>query len=665
MKRRLLVSILLPLAIVSAHAQPPDPHSLLNELKTKPDDTAKTTLYGKLADAYDMVNPDSSVYYANKGIALAKNLKYDLGEGKLLQQLGIIYFRHKELDTAAMYFNQAMPIFKKINYRKGIAMTYNSIGITEGQKGSYNVAIKNFLLALDIYKADKDEKGIRDTYMKLGLANELSKHEEEALRYYGMAKAMYDQHPPSNMSIALLNNIGILYAKKAEYKKSLEYFEKGIEESKNLEFNPTHIALITDAANAYSRLGNKKRALTSYKEAYAKAVKYQLPEEKMHALVNMASNLDSNEWAEGIVYLKEAMESAQSTQNTGMLVDIYHAISEVYAVGGQYRDAYLNAFKYHMLSDSLLSKERSSQVAEMQAKYEADESKATIQQLELANQKTTLQRNLVVVAVLAVCLIIGILWSYYRKVSKLNRELHESNLVKDKLFSVIGHDLRSPLGGLVQTLELLESDMLTAEETREVVTELKSRGEGAYEILNSMLLWGKSQLQGTQLNMMYFDPIPHIEKITHSLNKQAQDKQIIIKNNINAEIKLNSDIDHFDFIIRNLLSNAIKFSHEASSIEVNAMMKNDKVLFSVADHGVGISAAAQQDFLHSNLKVNYGTKGEKGTGIGLLLIKEYVNANKGKLWFESIEGQGTTFYFSLMGNLAPITSQVLSEEAFG
>jgi signal transduction histidine kinase len=664
LKKLIIVTTLLLSAMVSASAQP-DVHALLNELNSKPEDTSKITLYGKVGDAYDMVNPDSSIYYLHKGLSLARKEKYDLGEGKLLQQMGIIYFRHKELDTAAKYFNQAMPIFKKINYRKGIAMTYNSIGIAEGQKGSYNTAIKNFLMALDIYKADKDEKGIRDTYMKLGLANELSKHEDEALRYYGMAKAMYDKHPPSNMSISLLNNIGILYGKKGEYTKALTYFEEGIKQGKNLEFNPVQIALTTDAGNVYSRLGDKKKALSYFQQSYQQAVKYQLPEERMHALVNMASNLDTNDWAKGIVYLKEAMELAEGTQNTGMLVDVYHAISEVYAAGGLYKDAYTNALKYHALSDSMLSNERSSQIAEMQAKYEADESKAKIKQLELANQKTVLQRNLFIVGIVAICIIIAILWSYFRKVSRLNKELHSSNLVKDKLFSVIGHDLRSPLGGIVQTLELLDSNALTADESREVVKELKDRGEGAYEILNSMLLWGKSQLQGTKINSVYFDPQSHIEKVVSSLNKQAQDKQINIYNKISGDIKLSADMDHFDFILRNLLSNAIKFSYESSTIEIDARTTNDKVVFSVCDHGIGISAAAQQDFLNVNLQVTYGTKGEKGTGMGLLLIKEYVIANKGRLWFESAEGKGTTFFFTLNGTYAPLPLTVSAGQHAG
>ena len=664
MKKLITVVILLLIAIAPATAQPEIP-SLLNELKSKPADTGKVILYGRVATAYEFKNADSAMFYIHKGLELARKIKSEVGEGRLLQQTGIFYFRHGELDTAEMYFKQAMAIFQKNTYRKGIALCYNSMGVIQGQRGNYSLAVKDFLSALKIFKEDKDEQGEMETYIKLGLANELSKNVNEALKYYTQAKTICDKYPPSKMTITLLNNLGILYGKKGDYHKALEYFEEGIKLSKNIEFSTVHIGLTTDAGNAYSRLGDKKRALKNYQESYKNAVKYNLPEEEAHALVNMASNLDSANWAQGIPYLKRAMEIAKNIKQDGLLTDVYHAISEVYAVGGMFKEAYGNAVIYHNMSDSIMSVQRSSEIAEMQAKFDLGISENKIQQLEITNQKTTMQRNMVIVAIAAICIIICILFFYYTRVSKLNRKLRASNHVKDKLFSVIGHDLRSPIGGIVQTLELLDSNMLTKEESREVIKELKSRGEGAYEILNSMLLWGKAQLQGTNITMVSFDPKSHIEKTIQSLTKQAQDKNIDIRNTIQGELTLNADADHFDFILRNLISNAIKFSYESSTIEIGARATNDKVIFSVSDQGIGISPAAQQDFIHTNLEVTYGTKGEKGTGIGLLMIKEYVVANGGRLWFESVEGKGTTFYFSLTGNITAVSASVTSQASVG
>lgn len=660
--KKLITIILLLIAITPAKAQPEIP-ALLNELKNKPADTAKVIFYGRVATAYEFKDADSAMYYINKGLELARTLKFEIGEGRLLQQTGIFYFRHSELDTADIYFKQAMALFQKNGYRKGIALCYNSLGVIQGQRTNYTLAVKDFLAALKIFKEDKDEQGEMETYIKLGLANELSKNVNEALKYYTLAKTICDKYPPSKMTITLLNNMGILYGKKGDYHKALEYFEEGIKLSKNIEFSTVHIGLTTDAGNAYSRLGDKKRALKNYQESYKNAVKYNLPEEEAHALVNMASNLDSAHWPQGITYLKRAMEIAKNIKQDGLLTDVYHAISEVYAVGGMFKEAYGNAVIYHNMSDSIMSVQRSSEIAEMQAKFDLGISENKIQQLEIINQKTTMQRNMVIVAIAAICIIIGILFFYYTRVRKLNKELRASNHIKDKLFSVIGHDLRSPIGGIVQTLELLDSNMLTQEESQEVIKELKSRGEGAYEILNSMLLWGKAQLQGTNITMVSFNPKSHIEKTIQSLTKQAQDKNIEIRNTIKGELLLNADEDHFDFILRNLISNAIKFSYESSTIEIGARATNDKVVFSVSDQGIGISPAAQQDFTHTNLQVTYGTKGEKGTGIGLLMIKEYIVANGGRLWFESVEGKGTTFYFSLTGNITPVSAGVVVSQA--
>jgi signal transduction histidine kinase len=242
-----------------------------------------------------------------------------------------------------------------------------------------------------------------------------------------------------------------------------------------------------------------------------------------------------------------------------------------------------------------------------------------------------------------------LLWFYYRKMNVLNRKLNESNKIKDKLFSIIGHDLKAPVGGLVQTLELLEGDDLTAEERKYVIGQLRKQTQLSLDTLNALLNWGEAQLKGVSVNEQHFETKGIISKNVELLSKQAAEKNISITDNTTESVTVLADVNHFDVVVRNLLSNAVKFTNEHGTVEINAMEtgKDGMIVFSVKDNGQGISAEQQQQFLSSNINVSFGTKGEKGTGLGLLLTKEFILANGGKIWLESKVGEGTTFYFSL------------------
>jgi signal transduction histidine kinase len=241
-----------------------------------------------------------------------------------------------------------------------------------------------------------------------------------------------------------------------------------------------------------------------------------------------------------------------------------------------------------------------------------------------------------------------LLWLYLRKVKRLNQELKASNKIKDTLFSVVGHDLKGPAASAVQLFEMMETEEFTAPELKGMIVELKKQTTASLELLKSLFEWGRAQLQGIKVNQTDFDSKEVIDRCISLLSPQASQKNITIKDSAPSDLKLHADADHFEFVIRNLLSNAIKFSHPGGVIEVGAW-KHDKndIVFSVADSGVGISKTQQQAFLTGNLNVAFGTAKEKGSGLGLMLTKDFIKANDGRIWLESRENEGSTFFVAL------------------
>jgi len=296
----------------------------------------------------------------------------------------------------------------------------------------------------------------------------------------------------------------------------------------------------------------------------------------------------------------------------------------------------------------LLQADTAKDIAALDSSYALETSYEKIGNLQQTNKHTESQLQIGWVILLLVLVILVLLWLYLRKVKRLNQELKASNKVKDTLFSVVGHDLKGPAASAVQLFEMMETEEFTAPELKGMIAELKKQTTASLELLRSLFEWGKAQLQGIKVNQTDFDPKEVIERCISLLSPQASQKNITIKDNVPARLRVHADADHFEFVIRNLLSNAIKFSHPGGVIEVEAEARDkNEIVFSVADSGVGISKAQQHMFLTGNLNVAFGTAKEKGSGLGLLLTKDFIQANNGRIWLESQENEGSTFFVAL------------------
>jgi len=214
------------------------------------------------------------------------------------------------------------------------------------------------------------------------------------------------------------------------------------------------------------------------------------------------------------------------------------------------------------------------------------------------------------------------------------------------LFSIIGHDLKGPAGSAAQLFALMDTEDFSVEELKGMISELRKQTDASFELLQTLFEWGCAQLQGVQVKPEWIDTQPIIQKNIALLSRQAALKNITINDHSPADTRIFADPNHVDFIIRNLLSNAIKFTYENGHIDLEAWQNDKEMIFAVKDNGIGISPAQQIVFLKTNLQVSFGTKGEKGSGLGLLLIKEFLQANQGRIWLESKEGEGATFYFT-------------------
>jgi PAS domain S-box-containing protein len=232
-----------------------------------------------------------------------------------------------------------------------------------------------------------------------------------------------------------------------------------------------------------------------------------------------------------------------------------------------------------------------------------------------------------------------------RKIRDYAIELNELNATKDRLFSIIAHDLRSPFGGILTLSEMLARDkgMYDKEQIAEYAGLIYGAAKNAYALLQNLLEWSLAQMNRVEFTPERIDFNALLQQIVHLLQRQAEDKQVSLEHSSNADIIV-ADRNMLSTVLRNLVSNAIKFTHPSGIVTIRALDRGENIEISVIDTGIGMdSELLARLFKISETVTVPGTEGEKGTGLGLLLCREFIDRHGGSIRVESEVGKGSTF----------------------
>jgi two-component system sensor histidine kinase/response regulator len=228
----------------------------------------------------------------------------------------------------------------------------------------------------------------------------------------------------------------------------------------------------------------------------------------------------------------------------------------------------------------------------------------------------------------------------------LSQNLAEANAMKDKMFSVIGHDLRSPIGSVKMTLELLKSnfDHFDTNKVKGTLSSLTQTTDEVFNLLENLLWWARSQ-NGTLVCLPENIDVKSLVSGVFYLNKESLSiKNIRFESNIEDGCSVFADMNMLKTVLRNLVSNAVKFTHHEGQISISAFTNNSFTTIKISDSGVGISEDNLANLFDEKKKVSLpGTDNEAGSGLGLTLCKNFVQANKGEISVESVLGEGSIF----------------------
>lgn len=618
-------------------------------------DSQKLAAYKNMVYAYESVNEDSAVFYAQQGIEYFTQDNYKIGQAWMLSDLAEIDDDHGREEPAMQRSLFALQIFNEENNTHGIAEVNNDLGTIYGKTGDFESAVTSFMTALRNFEQEKNPLGIMRVYSNIGITYERYKVAPKALYYLKLADSISRKLPLSDAVINLYNDIGAYYSNRGDTVTALKYFEEGLDKSDKPGYLSAHLACLINTGVVYCKLGNYKKGIAYLDEALNTARNKNFPEEEANILTNLAAILIEKDKARSLSYLEEALAISQKIGNKPLQTDIYDVMTDLYKSQKDYKKAFEVREKRQIIVDSMSRLNKTKEIAAISAVYDLERSTQKLKQLEIIMERNAHKRNVSIFITVCTIVFLIILAVFSYKTTMLNKQLvvHEDELkhlneMKNKLFSIIGHDLRAPIARIPLIIDILEDETTTDEERKMLLDNMKEHTKISVETLDNLLLWGQTLVRGVRLNKTTFNPKKYISGDIELKKMAAAEKNITLVDNTPGDIIVQGDATHFNFIIRNLVANALKYTNYNGRVEVNAdtASRQGFTIFSVKDNGIGI-AREELPGIFEPMNSTLGTAKEQGTGIGLTLCKEFARQNGGDIWVESEQGKGTTFFFSV------------------
>ena len=624
--------------------------------KQHPDPNLDIASLEKLVMRYRYDQPDSAIYFAERGLKLAKLKNNEEGIAAMLNQLGMIDDNLGKADDSRQKYLEALEIYKRLGHTKGIVKENIRLGVVENRKGNYDQASAYFLQALKVSEKSRDKAGIMESYITLGEVNANRKLHDKAIEYLQKAEKISLELPFSSLKLNLYSDLGTSFSAKGDFEKAIFYFQKGISQSDTPQMMGLHISLFNGLAEVYAKSGDVDKAIALHLAALEKSRKINNLIREFNSLMGLARSYAVKDAKKALFYLEQALQLARNKKSNKQLLEVLTSIASLQANQANYKAAFEAKNQQYNIADSFYYKDIALKISDLQAQYELNKSEAKVQQLKFINSRQVLEQNIMLWIIGGSISILIVLSAYFFKIRNLNRLLNQSNtalsasnLVKDKLFSILAHDLRAPLNSVISLLDLINKGWLNEVEKTVMMNKLAVHCNASMETLDLLLQWGQMQLKGVMLNQVIINPAEIIERNLSLFLEAALHKSILIEKSIGTDVSVFADADHLDFIIRNLLSNAIKFTPEGGTIKLSVQRKSDDsaILFTIKDSGVGISEERLSSLFTTDSVSTNGTNNEKGTSLGLVICKEFVLANNGEIWVISELGIGSEFFFTL------------------
>ena len=522
--------------------------------------------------------------------------------------LADVFLQIHNIPIALDYTNKSIKIFEDLKDLKGIAYGFINLGHIYRDDKNYEASLESFERSLELHTTLNDANGIAYSILEIGRSSVYLEQFDTATTNLLKALQLHKESGNLVYQAFCYDALGQIEYRKNNIVEALDYYFTALELNKRRNYQLGLINNNIGIALCYSKQG-----------------KISLGEK----------------------YIGEAEMISEDIGIPNKLTEVHRAHVEFYKNTGNFEVATDRLLKFVSTYDAMMADLMEDTFRETGVHVTAE-----IQLNEATKDLETQQREGMYLNVITLLsfVILFVIWWKYRGNLKLNLALQKTVKEKEKLFSIIAHDLKSPFNSIIGFSNLLVEKVQNKELTGvEKYAEIISKSSlNAMKLLEDLTTWSNAETGTMVFNPQELDINQIISDTEKLLASSFELKSILFYKNIPSDLKIVADKAMISTVFRNLISNAIKFTHKNGAIHLNVEQDKNKLTFSIKDDGVGIpKEVLPKLFIFSESVSTRGTDNEKGTGLGLILCKEFVEKHGGKIWVESEEGEGSTFYFTL------------------
>jgi signal transduction histidine kinase len=643
--------------------------SLEASLKEDLPDTTRIRVLTRLVEEYQFLDFVKSQKYSVEALELAEKTDAPEYKAKAYLAASILYTSTGDFSSALQYDNRALELDIATKDSTGISRDYNNIGHDYFDLGEYDDAYFYFTQSYRVASIIKNKLRMLISLHNVGrVFKELGQY-DQALDHLYLSKKMSEETQDVEGIAYALHEIGDVMLRKNQYDSALTFLMDALSRVRTMDIDEIHPQVLSNIASVYLSKGDYAKTLTYYDSAYT-----------LHVKNNNRYGMAEVELGRGIVFTKqrkydEALDKIEQSLSIArelnarvLEIRSFYQLSALWETKGDFKKSLEYFKKYKLLEDTLFSQEVQGKLLRDQIRFETESRDTQIAALSKlqTSQRSELRKQefvrniLVVVMALSAILLVTVYRSGQRRrkintlllqhqddMEKRSEELERLNQVKDKFFSIISHDLRSPINALAGLLDIIDKGALKPEEMHKHTKELKVRFNHTRTLLNNLLDWTLLQMDKLNLQAAKINLFRLVEENIQLLGS-VQEKKIEMINEVPSNAIGFADSNTINLVIRNLMTNAIKFTNDGGRVLIAAKEQGREWVVSVSDNGVGIKPEVLNILFDKTAPyTTRGTANEKGTGLGLILCKEFVEKNGGRIWVESEEDKGSTFYFTL------------------
>ncbi len=645
--------------------------SLEKKLGQNLTDSSRINTLIAVSMAHQYVDLKKSFETCEKALHLAETKNLPWGKSKSYLWLANLYSLSGDFIASAKYNDLSLGISFQLKDTINMAKGYNNIGQNYYSFGKYDEAYFYYTQSYRLSSAIKDSLG-----MAVSLNNIASVFKElgqyaRALDYLRLTQKISDEIHDYEGEAYNYDEIGDIYRRKGEYDSALNALAHSLKVSRSvrLKINDLTPEINIKIAKTYLAKRDNKNALAYYDTAQ---LFYQKTDNEFGlAQVDLGRGtvyMTEKKYDQAKNSIEKSRTVAHNANSWALEIQCLENLAALYEMQGDLKKSLQYYKEFKQLEDSLFSQGMQAKLLQDQLRFETSAKEDQIKQLTKLEEfrkeelkKQGMVRNiLVVVMALTAILLFSVYRSGQRRIrinklliehqedtKKRSEELEQLNQVKDKFFSIISHDLRSPINALSAILDMMDNNQIKPEEFLKLNKGLRVQFNHTKTLINNLLDWALLQMDKLKIQPEKIN-LHNLAEENFRLLNSLHMKEIKMVNNIPSGTLCWGDLNIVNLVLRNLVLNSIKFTENGGAITANVQEAGSEVVVSIKDTGIGISPEIQKMIFEKT--TGYSTRGtanEKGTGLGLILCKEFVEKNGGKIWLESEVGKGSTFFFTI------------------